>query len=32
MDDCFSREEIDELVKDLPTDKSLGLDGFNGFL
>jgi hypothetical protein len=30
MDDCFSREEIDELVKDLPTDKSPGLDGFNG--
>jgi hypothetical protein len=30
MDDCFSREEIDELMKDLPMDKSPGPDGFNG--
>jgi hypothetical protein len=29
MDDCFSREEIDELMKDLPMDKSPGPDGFN---
>jgi hypothetical protein len=30
MDDYFSREEIDELMKDLPMDKSPGPDGFNG--
>jgi hypothetical protein len=30
MDDTFSIEEIDGMVKDLPTDKSLGPDGFNG--
>jgi hypothetical protein len=32
MDDIFSIEEIDVLVKDLPTDKSPGPDGFNGIL
>jgi hypothetical protein len=30
MDDCFSGEDIDGLVKDLPMDKSPGPDGFNG--
>jgi hypothetical protein len=30
MDVCFSKEEIDGLVKDLPTNKSPGPKGFNG--
>jgi hypothetical protein len=30
MEGCFSREEIDGLVKDLPTDKPPSPDGFNG--
>ena len=26
----FTQKEIDDVVKNLPTDKALGLDGFNG--
>jgi hypothetical protein len=30
LDTPFTREEIDAVIKDFPTDKALGHDGFNG--
>jgi hypothetical protein len=30
LDDPFSTQEIDALITDLPTDKALGPDDFNG--
>lgn len=32
LDHKFTRNEIDNVVKELPTDRSPGSDGFNTFL
>lgn len=30
LDATFTREEIDKIIQTMPSDKSLGPDGFNG--
>ena len=29
LEECFTSKEIDDVIRNLPTDKSPGLDGFN---